>query len=145
MEPRDARHAGSWRGFKTAMRMRVLKRFVSIAVAAAFIPVASAADSAGKAGRGKYLIEEVAHCQVCHTRRLADGGPDASAWLKGGTDAPDITSGGALWKTWGEKGMARFLQTGRDPAGASAAAHMPAYRLRPDDAEAIAAYLKSLK
>ena len=105
--------------------------------------------------RGKYLIEEVAHCQVCHTRHLAGGEPDRAAWLKGGiadvpgagpaSRAPDITSGGEIWKTWGAAGMSRYLQTGKDPAGKGSGAHMPAYRLRPDDAEAIASYLKSLK
>lgn len=98
--------------------------------------------------RGRYLTEEVAHCQVCHTRHLPGGEPDRSAWLKGAdaaTDAPDITSGGEIWKTWGETGMSRYLQTGKDPAGRGTGAHMPAYRLRPDDADAIASYLKSLK
>jgi mono/diheme cytochrome c family protein len=95
--------------------------------------------------RGKYLAEEVAHCQSCHTHRLADGEFDRSAALKGAGAAPDITSGGALWSIWGEKGMTRFLTTGTDPAGKGAAAHMPAFRLRPDDAAAIAGYLKSLK
>lgn len=107
----------------------------------------------GKVERGKYLTEEVAHCQVCHTKHLAGGELDHAAWLKGGvadvpghaSKAPDITSGGQIWKTWGEAGMSRYLQTGKDPAGKGSGSHMPAYRLRPDDAEAIASYLRSLK
>jgi mono/diheme cytochrome c family protein len=103
----------------------------------------------GKVGRGKYLTEEVAKCQDCHTQRLASGELDKKAWLKGATlapkDAPDITSAGALWKRLGEIGMVRFLEKGGHPEGAAAGATMPAYRLRPDDAEAIVTYLKSLR
>lgn len=120
-----------------------------------FISALSVCAQSSKVERGKYLTEEVAHCQVCHTRHLAGGELDRSAWLKGGVadapgvaraiKAPDITSGGEIWKTWRENGMSRYLQSGRDPAGKGSSAHMPAYRLRPDDAEAIAAYLQSIK
>lgn len=119
------------------------------------ICASSAAAQTGISERGRYLTEEVAHCQVCHTRRLASGEFDRAAWLKGGaatvpgaaatSKAPDLTSGGDLWKEWGERGMARYLETGADPSGKGSGAHMPAYRLRRDDAEAITAYLKSLK
>jgi mono/diheme cytochrome c family protein len=106
----------------------------------------------GKIGRGKYLTEEVAKCQDCHTKRLASGELDRKAWLKGATlsgkssvVAPDITSGGDLWKRRGETGMLRFLENGGHPEGATAGPPMPPYKLRPDDAEAIVAYLKSLR
>jgi mono/diheme cytochrome c family protein len=113
----------------------------------------------GQAGRGKYLTEKVAQCQECHTQRLVTGQLDRSAWLKGGTldlsrekvppkssiVTPDITSGGALWKGWGERGMLQFLETARNPEGRIAAAPMPPYKLRLDDAEAIVAYLESLR
>jgi len=103
----------------------------------------------GKIGRGKYLTEEVAKCQDCHTQRLASGEFDKKAWLKGaalkaGVSAPDITAGGELWKRRGEKGMLRFLENGGHPEGGTATPPMPPYKLRPDDAEAIVAYLKSL-
>jgi mono/diheme cytochrome c family protein len=106
----------------------------------------------GKIGRGKYLTEEVAKCQDCHTQRLASGKLDKKAWLKGATPSgksrvvsPDITSGGDLWKQRGEMGMLRFLENGGHPEGTTAGAPMPPYKLRPDDAEAIVAYLKSLR
>ncbi len=108
--------------------------------------------------RGRYLTEEVAQCQECHTRRLASGEFDRSSWLKGAKlnfapesggrssiTAPDITSGGTLWRQWSEKGMLRYLETGRDPAGRIASPPMPPYRLRPDDAEAIVKYLATLR
>jgi hypothetical protein len=41
--------------------------------------------------------------------------------------------------------MVKFLETGLDPEGHATDSHMPAYKLRPHDAEAIVAYLKTLK
>ena len=38
-----------------------------------------------KVARGKYLVEEVAQCQNCHTQRLETGELDKSKWLKGAT------------------------------------------------------------
>ena len=108
---------------------------------------------------GKYLVEEVAKCQECHTPRLETGEFDTSKWLRGATldfqparevkgwhkTSPDLTPGGRLWQRWGEQGIAKFLETGLGPRGNAADPPMPAYKLRPSDAEAIVAYLKSLK
>ena len=97
---------------------------------------------------GKYLVEQVANCGQCHTPRMATGELDASKSLKGVTllkPSPDLTSSGHLFLQWGERGMVRFLETGLDASGHTADSHMPAYKLRPHDAEAIAAYLKSLR
>jgi mono/diheme cytochrome c family protein len=108
--------------------------------------------------RGKYVVEEVARCQECHTPKLASGEFDRSKWLKGSTlavapiapiagwhaAAPDITSTSALWARWGDDGMAKFLETATNPRGGKAGAPMPAYHLSHEDAVAVAAYLKSL-
>jgi cytochrome c2 len=104
--------------------------------------------------RGKELTEQVAKCQTCHTQRTATGELDREAWLKGviadpsgkaAVYTPDITAEGNLWMLWGEKGMLQFLEKGTSPAGFKPSVHMPAYKLRHDDAEAIVAYLKSLR
>ncbi len=108
--------------------------------------------------RGKYLVEEVARCGACHTPLGAEGQPDRSKWLKGGplpfqpakpveewhAAAPDLTSSGRLFQRWGQKGLVTFLETGRGPSGNRADPPMPLYRLRPEDAEAVVAYLKTL-
>lgn len=108
--------------------------------------------------RGKYLVEEVAKCQDCHTPKTATGEPDKSKWLKGATlgfapsspipgwhgTSPDITSTSSLWQRWAEAGFVTFLQTAKNPRGGAAGAPMPAYTLQSDDAKAIVAYLKSL-
>lgn len=96
---------------------------------------------------GKYLVEHVANCGDCHTPHKSTGDYDSSKALKGVTQpkvSPDLTSSG-LFSQWGERGMVKFLETGLDPQGHPAPSHMPAFKLRPHDAQAIAAYLKTLK
>jgi Cytochrome c len=108
--------------------------------------------------RGKYLVEEVARCQECHTSRTATGEFDTTKWLKGGpldikpageipkwhASAPDLTSASALFQRWGVDGLVKFLETAKNPRGGGADRPMPAYKLQHDDAVAIVAYLKSL-
>lgn len=108
--------------------------------------------------RGKYLVEEVAKCQDCHTPMTAEGAPDKTKWLKGTPlgfapthdvpswhkTAPDITGSSNLFKRWQAKGVVDFLMTGKNPRGHEADPPMPAYHLTKEDAEAIVAYLQSL-
>jgi mono/diheme cytochrome c family protein len=108
--------------------------------------------------RGKYLVEEVAKCQECHTVRTAAGEPDKTKWLKGGaldtrpageiakwhTSSPDITSASSLFQRWGVEGMIKFPETGKNPRGNPADRPMPAYQMQHDDAVAVVTYLKSL-
>jgi mono/diheme cytochrome c family protein len=112
-----------------------------------------------KAARGKYLVEEVAKCQDCHTPKMDNGSYIKSQWMKGATislvpanpipgwrsAAPDITPNGAIWKRWGDEGMTAFLETGKSPRGGKAAAPMPTYNLKREDAEAVVAFLKTLQ
>jgi mono/diheme cytochrome c family protein len=108
--------------------------------------------------RGKYLVEEVAKCQECHTPQTAEGALDKTKWLKGGPlafapmhdvagwhkTAPDLTSTSNLFKRWEEKGLIGFLMTAKNPRGGKADPPMPDYHMNKEDAEAIVAYLKSL-
>lgn len=112
-----------------------------------------------KVARGKYLAEEVARCQDCHTPKMENRSFIKSQWMKGApisltpvapvpnwhSAAPDITPGGALWKRWGEDGLLKFLETGKTPRATSAGPPMPTYNLKHEDAEAIVAFLKSLQ
>jgi mono/diheme cytochrome c family protein len=118
--------------------------------------VVAAQDS--KVQRGKYLVEEVARCQECHTPRTDTNDFDRAKWMKGATlvaapstpiegwhqKSPDISSTSPLWQRWGDEGIVKFLETAKNPRGGKAGAPMPAYTLSPADAEAIATYLKSL-
>lgn len=115
---------------------------------------AQGADTA----RGRYIVEDVARCQECHTSKNDAREFDKTKWLKGArlavapvatvqgwhATSPDITSTSMLWQRWGDDGFAKFLETAKNPRGGSAGAPMPAYTLSHDDAVAVAAYLKSL-
>jgi len=119
----------------------------------------SAWAQSDKIARGKYLVEEVARCQECHTPKSADGQFDQTKWLKGATlniqaiaevkgwhkTSPDITSTSRLFQRWGDAGLIKFLTTAQNPNGGAAGAPMPAYKMAPADAEAVVEYLKSLK
>jgi mono/diheme cytochrome c family protein len=110
---------------------------------------ADLARAQGLAERGKMLVDQVAKCGDCHTPKDANGKPDSAKALKGAPKAnpapPDITASGRLWATWKEEGFYHFLVTGAAPSGQTAKHPMPFYKLRPDDAEAVVAYLKTLK
>ena len=109
--------------------------------------------------RGKYLAEEVARCQDCHTPKMANGTYIRSQWMKGSTisvmpaapvtgwksAAPDITPNGPVWKRWNDEGMINFLVTGKSPRGGKAGSPMPTYNLKKEDAEAIVAFLKTIQ
>lgn len=130
-----------------------------LACAVSLIVFAPPSRAAGnKVEHGRYLVEEVAKCGDCHTP-VQNGEYDRSNWMKGGAlsfaptkpipnwhkTAPDITSAGALFERWGEKGLVTFLTTGKGPRGNAAGPPMPPYKLKRDDAEAIVEYLKTLK
>ncbi len=122
------------------------------------IALAGLAMADDQIDRGKYLVEEVAKCQDCHTPKTAEGALDKTKWLKGATldfapmhdvpgwhkTAPDLTGSSSLFKRWEAKGIATFLMTTKNPRGNKADPPMPDYHLSKDDAEAIVAYLKSL-
>lgn len=121
-------------------------------------PLLNGQDSTDQVARGKYLVEQVAKCQECHSPRTASGELDKANWLKGAEldfapihemktwhkKSPDITGSSALFKRWTDKGVTNFLLTGKNPRGGAADPPMPAYTMSQQDAEAITAYLKSL-
>ncbi len=137
------------------MRASSLLLFSGIALSA-LAGLTQAADD--KVERGKYLVEEVAKCQDCHTPRAADGSLDKTKWLKGATldfapthdvegwhkTSPDITGPSRVFERWQAKGMTEFLMTAKNPRGGKADPPMPAYHMNKEDAEAVIAYLKSL-
>lgn len=109
--------------------------------------------------RGRYLVEDVVRCQECHSPRLENGEFDRERWMKGAVlniqpiqpvagwhkTAPDLTPSGRLFTKWGEAGMVKYLITGLNPAGKPAGPPMPAYKMKPEDAQAVVEYLKTLK
>jgi hypothetical protein len=105
--------------------------------------------------RGKYLVEEVAMCQECHTPRDESGLLDRSQWLMGG---PAFFRPAVSVRDWAERVPAiaglpgwqsdadviYFLENGQRRTGQIPRPPMMQYRLQHGDAVAIVAYLRSL-
>jgi mono/diheme cytochrome c family protein len=141
--------------------MRIGSRLLCAAAAALALAMTSAAEAASKKTieRGKYLVT-FGGCFDCHTPGYFFGKPDMARYL-GGSDvgfeipglgvfvAPNLTPDPqtGLGK-WTEDEIVTALQPGRRPDGRELAPIMPwrAFaNLTKSDAQAIAAYLKSLK
>jgi mono/diheme cytochrome c family protein len=139
------------------MSKRVL-RFSGIVLGGAALAALQLHAQTADTARGKYIVEQVARCQECHTPKTDAGEFDKAKWMKGAklttqpiapiqgwhATSPDITSTSALWQRWGDEGFAKFLETAKNPRGGSAGAPMPAYTMSHEDALAVAAYLKLL-
>jgi len=133
--------------------MTFIRGFVILGVSALIVSAQSRVE------RGKYLVNEVAQCQMCHTPQTESGELDKTKWMKGATlnftpikpvekwhkSAPDITPGSRLWNVWKEEGLVKYMQTGLTPRGTKADVPMPTYRLSKEDAEAVVEYLKTLE
>lgn len=105
--------------------------------------------------RGKYIVEGVAMCGMCHTPRTDSGDIDIARPL----------DGSAVWllpahaiPNWplkaprlagtppaSDEDMVRLLTTGIWTDGSRLRPPMPQFRMNRDDAEAVVAYLHSLK
>jgi mono/diheme cytochrome c family protein len=105
--------------------------------------------------RGKYIVEGVAMCERCHTRRDEHGNPDRARWLMGGPTQTRPTYPSPAW-TIREPRIAgappgtdaefvRLLTTGISRTGRPPNPPMPPFRMTREDAEAVLAYLKSLR
>jgi mono/diheme cytochrome c family protein len=120
-------------------------------------PKADAKDDAALVKRGEYLVNQVALCGNCHTPRNAKGELDMARHLQGAEigvtpkkkpkewedKAPDITMSG-IAGDWGADKLVKFLTTGLNAEGEKADPPMPTYKLAPEDARAVTAYLRSL-
>lgn len=112
------------------------------------------ATNTSQISRGKYLVEGVAMCSQCHTPRDSSGNLDHSRWLQGGglwyqpaNPVPDWPQqvpriGGTVSASDGE--MVRLLTTGIWKTGQRLRSPMPQFRMSPEDAAAVVAYLRSL-
>ncbi|WP_437187137.1 c-type cytochrome [Planctomicrobium sp. SH668] len=114
-------------------------------------------DADAQKARGEYLVHHVAMCVQCHTPRDHDGELQLDEHLLAGAalpvqspfknkiwgfQAPSLRSVGLRW---GNDKFVAFLQTGKNPNGTVPRAPMPPFRMTEEDANAIAAYLNTLK
>jgi mono/diheme cytochrome c family protein len=114
----------------------------------------STPQNQGDVERGKYLVEEVAECGECHTPRDSQGNVDMPAWLQGAPiwitpvhhnsnwadQVPPIAGLGGLT----EVQMVRVLEHGTGPQDEVLRPPMHTYHMKPADAKAITAYLKTV-
>lgn len=123
---------------------------IAAAVTLAFQSSTTAAQGANGAqiAHGKYLVTQVAGCGDCHNASLHGGPlmfkptgplPPGMHWEP---NAPNIVK---LMKSGSADKWAKFLETGVDPRGGHPDPPMPQFRLNHTDAQAVVAYIRSLK
>ena len=126
---------------------------LSVIISAALTTAAQ--SSAAQIARGRYIVEQVAGCGDCHTPRDAQGVPVKHRTLAGAPVGFAPVGPLPQWATWApplaglpsgfdERQLSQFLQTGVRPDGSQARPPMPKFRLTPEDAKAVAAYVRSL-
>jgi mono/diheme cytochrome c family protein len=144
-------------------RPRLVARTIRAAAAVALLctAVTAAAEPSatgpGLLERGRYLVEDVAACGLCHTTPAANGRPDAAMAQAGGrifegrglrAVAPNIAPAPETGVgRWTEAQFADAMRNGRRPDGSRLGPPMPveAYRGISDrDIAAMWAYLRSL-
>ncbi len=109
----------------------------------------------GLVERGKYIVENVAMCERCHTPRDENGNPERNHWLQGGPVQMRQTYPTPTWAQrepriagappGTDEQFITLLTTGISRTGAPPNLPMPPFRMTRQDAEAVLAYLKSLR
>lgn len=156
------------RWFFTAMRrLNRFSLFSLLVCGVALFPAAAQDQPAGntKSGasanggqsqieRGRYIVENVAMCELCHTPRTESGQPDHGQWLMGGPaqlrpayPSPDwsLREPRLAGRPPGtDADFIKLLTTGISRTGRPPNPPMPPFRMTRADAEAVLAYLKSL-
>jgi mono/diheme cytochrome c family protein len=105
--------------------------------------------------RGKYIVENVAMCERCHTPRDENGNPERNNWLKGGPVQMMQTYPTPTWANrepriagappGTDEQFITLMTTGISRTGMPPSLPMPPFRMTRPDAEAVLAYLKSLR
>ena len=108
----------------------------------------------GEAGRGRYLVEEVAKCSECHTPRDAENQLDRARWLQGAAIWIEPVRHVSNWAQFApplaglpglsDEQMERVLERGESANGREIQPPMHVYHLNHADAQAVIAYLRSL-
>ncbi|HXJ87901.1 MAG TPA: c-type cytochrome [Candidatus Binatia bacterium] len=116
---------------------------------------ARSASSESQIARGKYIVEGVAMCGMCHTPRTDSGEVDSGRSLEGAAvwlmpahptgnwplKAPRI----AGTPPASDDDMVRLFMTGIWTDGNRLRPPMPQFRMSREDAESVVAYLRSLR
>jgi len=123
--------------------------------AAPAAPQDGAASSSDPVARGQYIVNGVAVCWRCHTPQDEDGEPDQQRWLLGGPVPFEPARQIDGWAQvaprlaglppGSDEEFIRLMMTGISRTGSPPRRPMPQFRMSRADAEAVLAYLKSLK
>jgi mono/diheme cytochrome c family protein len=118
---------------------------------------AAGSGSASKAmvARGEYLVKAIGQCADCHTPMNEKGEYVMDKWLQGTKldfaptvpipNFADASPNIAGLVGWEDEKAVQFFMTGLAPNGQPARPPMPRYKMNRADAEAVVAYLKSLR
>jgi mono/diheme cytochrome c family protein len=135
-----------------------------LGLAAGWLPAKGQSKGSAKAGgdpassalveRGRYIVENVAMCEQCHTRRDENGNPERSLWLMGGPAQLRPSYPSPYWALvepriagrppGTDADFIKLLTTGISRTGSPPNPPMPPFRMTRADAEAVLAYLKTL-
>jgi mono/diheme cytochrome c family protein len=118
-------------------------------------PAKSSADKTAMVAHGEYLVKEIGQCGDCHTPMNEMGQFVQEKWLQGTkltftSTVPvpgwaDTSANIAGLPGWDHAQAVKFFTTGLAPSGQPARPPMPTYHMNKTDAEAVVAYLESLK
>lgn len=142
-----------------------MKKLLTVIAAGVMICAAALTSTAGSGknsgsksamvAHGEYLVKEIGQCADCHTPMNETGGFVQEKWLQGTklTFTPtmpvpgwaDTSANIAGLPGWDHAKAVQFFMTGLAPNGQPARPPMPAYHMNKADAEAVVAYLESLK
>ena len=140
--------------------MRTWLMIGCVAALAACTPPAATTALSGDAQieHGRYLVQQVAGCNDCHTPMTQQGAPDMAHSLQGAPLPFRLTAqleGHIPWadtappiagipQHFTDEQFVSFLQTGVRPDGSHPRPPMPPYRFSEEDARAVAAYIKTV-
>jgi mono/diheme cytochrome c family protein len=143
---------------KTLIGTGAVMRAVVLVAGTVLLAVARlsfAAAPEGQIARGGYLVNHAAMCVQCHTPRDANGELDHAQLFKGAPISVRSPFPKQTWAFvapaiaglpgWTDHSAVTLLNSGRRPNGYAPRRPMPPFRLTREDAEAVVAYLRSLR
>jgi mono/diheme cytochrome c family protein len=128
----------------SAAKAAVSLGMLALLLTAARLTGDAAGASAADVARGQYLVGPAGQCSDCHGATLG-GGPNQIPGPPGVPWAPSVPSLVGLTMFATDAQAVTFFETGALPDGSKVRPPMPEYRFNEADAQAIVAYLRSLK
>jgi mono/diheme cytochrome c family protein len=111
-------------------------------------------NSANLVARGQYIVDGLSRCGQCHTPRDSNGNPIRDQWLEGAAVWLQPAEPSANWPlkapriagtpAGSDADLLKLLTTGIWRDGNPLREPMPQFRMSPEDAKAVIAYLRSL-